>query len=53
MAESNRELVNATVNQAFVDFEQEVFLRVMEFNMLKSQLESPRRPTSLQKKDMK
>jgi outer membrane protein len=39
MAESNRELVNATVNQAFVDFEQEVFLRVMEFNMLKSQLE--------------
>ncbi len=39
MAESNRELTNTTVNQALVDFEQEVFLRVMEFNMLKSQLE--------------
>ena len=39
MAESNRELVNATVGQAMVDFEQEVFLRVMEFNMLRSQLE--------------
>lgn len=39
MAESNRELINATVGQALVDFEQEVFLRVMEFNMLKSQLE--------------
>lgn len=39
MAESNRELVTTTVNQALVDFEQEVMLRVMEFNMLKSQLE--------------
>ena len=39
MAEANRELVNTTVNQTLVDFEQEVFLRVMEFNMLKSQLE--------------
>ncbi len=39
MAESNRELVNTTVNQALVDFEQEVFLRVMEFNMLDNQLE--------------
>ncbi len=39
MAESNRELVNATAGQALVDFEQEVFLRVMEFNMLKSQFE--------------
>ncbi|MFO7999191.1 MAG: TolC family protein [Bacteroidales bacterium] len=39
MAESNRELVNTTVKQDMVDFEQEVFFRVMEFNMLKSQLE--------------
>ncbi len=39
MAESNRELVNTMVNQALVDFEQEIFLRVMEFNMLDSQLE--------------
>jgi outer membrane protein TolC len=39
MAESNMELMNTTVGQAMVDFEQEVFLRVMEFNMLKSQLE--------------
>ena len=43
MAESNRELVNTMVNQAMVDFEQEIFLRVMEFNMLESQLEVARR----------
>ncbi len=43
MAESNRELVNTTVEQAMVDFEQEVFFRVMEFNMLKSQLEIARK----------
>ncbi len=43
MAESNRELTNATVNQALVDFEQEVFLRVMGFNMLDSQLEVARK----------
>jgi outer membrane protein len=39
MAQSNMELVSTTVGQSLVDFEQEVFLRVMEFNMLKSQLE--------------
>lgn len=38
MAESNRELVNTNVQQAHIDFEQEVFLRVMEFNMLERQL---------------
>ena len=38
MAESNRELVNTNVQQAMIDFEQEVFLRVMEFNMLERQL---------------
>ncbi len=38
MAESNRELVNTNVQQALIDFEQEVFLRVMEFNMLDRQL---------------
>ncbi len=43
MAESNRELINTTVNQAVVDFEQEVFLRVMAFNMLDSQLEIARK----------
>ncbi len=43
MAESNRELINTTVNQAIVDFEQEVFLRVMEFNMQENQLEVARR----------
>ncbi len=43
MAESNRELVNATVNQAVVDFEQEVMLRVMEFNMQENQLDVARR----------
>ncbi len=43
MAESNRELVNTTVEQAMLDFEQEIFLRVMEFNMLDSQLEIARK----------
>lgn len=43
MAESNRELVNTTVQQAMVDFEQEIFLRVMEFNMLDNQLEIARK----------
>lgn len=43
VAESNRELVSTTVNQAIIDFEQEIFLRVMEFNMLESQLEVARR----------
>lgn len=43
MAESNRELVNTTVEQAMLDFEQEIYLRVMEFNMLDSQLEIARK----------
>lgn len=43
MAESNRELVSTTVQQALIDFEQEVFLRVMEFNMLDNQLEIARK----------
>ena len=38
MAESNRELVNSNVEQAMIDFEQEIFLRVMAFNMLERQL---------------
>ncbi len=38
MAESNRELVHTNVQQALIDFEQEIFLRVMEFNMLERQL---------------
>ncbi len=38
MAESNRELVQTTVNQGQTDFNQEVMLKVMEFNMLGSQL---------------
>ncbi len=43
MAESNRELVDVTVGQDMVDFEQEVFLRVMAFNMLERQLEVARK----------
>jgi outer membrane protein len=38
MAESNRELVNTNMEQAMIDFDQEIFLRVMEFNMLERQL---------------
>jgi len=32
MAQSNREVIKATVDQALVDFEQDVFLKVMQFN---------------------
>lgn len=38
MAESSRELMVNNINQARIDFEQEVYLKVMEFNMLESQL---------------
>lgn len=39
MAQSNRELVKTTVEQQQIDFEQEVFLKVMQFNMQKNQLD--------------
>ncbi len=32
MAQSNREVVRATVDQALIDFEQDIFLKVMQFN---------------------
>lgn len=32
MAKSNREVVKATVDQALVDYEQDIFLKVMQFN---------------------
>lgn len=38
MAKSNRELVHTNVEQAHIDFQQEILLRVMEFNMLERQL---------------
>ncbi|MCD4680764.1 MAG: TolC family protein [Bacteroidales bacterium] len=38
MAESNRELVKTNVEQQIIDFEQEVFLKVMQFNMQAKQL---------------
>lgn len=38
MAESNRELVKTNVEQQLIDFEQEVFLKVMQFNMQSKQL---------------
>ncbi len=38
MAESNHELVVANVEQQKIDFDQEVFLKVMQFNMQKNQL---------------
>ncbi len=39
MAESYRQLVKTNVQQALMDFEQEVYLKTMHFNMLKKQLE--------------
>lgn len=38
MAESNLELVQTTVEQQEIDFEQEVFLKVMQFNMQQNQV---------------
>lgn len=39
MAESNLELTRNTVEQQQIDFDQEVFLKVMQFNMQQRQLE--------------
>ena len=38
MAESYRELVKTNVEQAVIDFEQEIFLKSMQYNMLPKQL---------------
>lgn len=38
MAQSNYELVQTTVKQGNIDFDQEIILKVMQFNMLGSQL---------------
>jgi outer membrane protein TolC len=38
MAQSNQELVKTTVEQAQIDFEQNVFLQIMRFNMQDDQL---------------
>jgi outer membrane protein TolC len=38
MAESNRELTQITVEQQEIDFEQEVFMKVMQFNMQQNQV---------------
>ncbi len=39
MAESNQELVKTSIEQERIDFEQEVYLAVMQFNMQKNQLQ--------------
>lgn len=38
MAESNLELMRTSIEQERIDFEQNIFLRVMQFNMQKNQL---------------
>ncbi|MCB9015125.1 MAG: TolC family protein [Lentimicrobiaceae bacterium] len=38
LAESDRELVRTAVQQEQIDFEQEIFLKVMQFNMQRNQL---------------
>lgn len=39
LAESDRELVRTSVQQEMVDFDQQIFLKVMQFNMQRGQLE--------------
>ena len=39
MAQSNLELTQVTVNQAYSDFQQNLFLDVAQFNLQKSQVE--------------
>ncbi len=38
MAESNRDLVNTSVEQQKIEFEQNIYLKVMQFNMQQNQL---------------
>ena len=38
MAESNEELIRTTIDQQKVEFEQDIFLKVMQFNMQGNQL---------------
>jgi outer membrane protein TolC len=38
MAESNEELIKTSVEQERIDFDQEIFLKVMQFNMQARQL---------------
>ncbi|MCL3780052.1 TolC family protein [Prolixibacteraceae bacterium JC049] len=40
MAKSNREVERATIRQERIDFEQNIFMRVMEFNMQAGQVEN-------------
>lgn len=39
MAESGREVVRTNIQQALVDFEQDVYLKVMQFNLQETQLQ--------------
>jgi outer membrane protein TolC len=39
MARSNRDVTEATVKQERIDFEQDLFIRIMEFNMQEKQVE--------------
>lgn len=39
LAESDRELERTAVQQEMIDFDQEIFLKVMQFNMQRRQLE--------------
>lgn len=39
MAESSREVVRTNIQQALVDFEQDVYLKVMQFNLQETQLQ--------------
>jgi outer membrane protein TolC len=39
MAESSREVVRTNIEQSIVDFEQDVFLKVMQFNLQEAQLQ--------------
>jgi outer membrane protein TolC len=39
MAESSREVVRTNIQQAMIDFEQDVYLKVMQFNLQETQLQ--------------
>lgn len=39
MAESSREVVKTNIEQSIIDFEQDVFLKVMQFNLQEAQLQ--------------
>ncbi len=53
VAESDREIVRTAIEQEKIDFEQDVYLEIMNFKMLKSQLEISAKADTISRKGYK